>query len=127
MNPRPSIGGAAFLLILLWTAASFSASDEETERAYSLNQEAMIDLSTAEFPSAARKFLEAAGIVPDYGIMGRPLRYTPTFMAAWAFEKEGLREEACRTYDRFLRIAPEDLREGTKVEHARSFLNDYCR
>ncbi|MBI5198208.1 MAG: hypothetical protein HZA19_06335 [Nitrospirae bacterium] len=106
-------------------SASVAPADD-VEKAYSLNQEAMVDMSMAEFGSAAGKFLEAAALVPDYQIQGRKLRYTPTFMAAWAFEKDGLREEACRYYEQFLRIAPEALREATKVEHAQDFLENQC-
>src|SRR3990172_132688 len=56
---------------------------DDVEEAYALNQEAMVDMSMAEFESAARKFLKAAALVPDYGVKDRNLRYTPVFMAAW--------------------------------------------
>ena len=119
---------------LLWIKLSFiiigfSATGvraDEVEEAYALNQEAMADMSMAQFDSAARKFLEAATMVQDYQIKDRKLRYTPTFMAAWAFEKEGHRAEACRSYQRFLEIAPPEYREATKADHAKDYLSRHC-
>jgi tetratricopeptide (TPR) repeat protein len=99
---------------------------DDVEKAYALNQDAMVDMSTAEFESAAQKFLEAAALVPDYRIKDRPLRYTPTFMAAWAFEKMGNLLKACVYYKKFLEIAPAEEREPTKAEHAQDFLNHQC-
>lgn len=108
----------------IWGMVQAVRTDEED--AYALNQEAMVDMSTAEFESAARKFLEAGALVPDYGIKNRSLRYTPTFMAAWAFEKMGNGAEACRYFKKFLEIAPPEQRETTKVEHAQDYLSHHC-
>jgi tetratricopeptide (TPR) repeat protein len=120
--------------LLLWIAAlfiiGFSATDvrsDEIEEAYAINQEAMVDMSMAQFDSAAKKFLMAAAIITDYQIRGQKLRYTPTFMAAWAFEKEGHPAEACRHFRRFLEIAPQEHREKTKVDHAVDYLHRHCQ
>ncbi len=122
---------SAPFLLTFWGATIIcftikSAGADAVEEAYALNQEAMADMSMAQFDSAAGKFLEAAAMVQDYQIRGRKLRYTPTFMAAWAFEKEGHRPEACRSYQRFLEITPPEYREATKADHARDFLNRHC-
>jgi tetratricopeptide (TPR) repeat protein len=125
---RLSIRLACLALIFSWAPLLLAQSDdlEKTEEAYRLNEDGMTDMSMAEFESAATKFLYAAAMVPDYGITGRPLRYTPTFMAAWALEKLGRREEACRYFKKFLEIAPTDSREPSKVEHAQEYLGRQC-
>ena len=118
-----------FSSIVIFTALSvfppvLQAGQEE--EAYTLNQEAMVDMSTAKFDAAAQKFIKAAGLVSDYQIKDKPLRYTPNFMAAWAFEKTGNMAEACRYYGRFLEIAPPEEWEPTKAEHAQEFLDRHC-
>jgi tetratricopeptide (TPR) repeat protein len=99
---------------------------DETEEAYALNQDAMTDMSMAQFKSAAEKFIEAARLVPDYGIKDRPLRYTPTFLAAWAYEKLRNVSEACRYFKKFLEIASQLDREPSKVQHAESYIKLHC-
>ena len=98
----------------------------DMDEAYGFNQDAMIDMSMAQFESAAEKFIKAASIIPDYQVRDRKLLYTPTFMAAWAFEKDGNKEKACRYYSQFLRIAPPEFREASKVDHAGDFLKTTC-
>jgi tetratricopeptide (TPR) repeat protein len=115
------------LTIILIGLDTTAALADEVEEAYALNQEAMVEMSMAQFDSAAKKFLEAAARVRDYQIRDRNLRYTPTFMAAWAFEKEGDRIEACRYYRRFLEIAPQEHREETKADHAVDYLHRHCQ
>jgi tetratricopeptide (TPR) repeat protein len=122
---RAALIGLTAGVIAGWAGAA-AAAGAEADRAYSLNQEAMAEMSQAAFESAADKFLRAAAIVPDYAIEDRPLRYTPTFMAAWAYEKLGAAARACRYYGRFLEIAPADRAEPTKLEHARAFVDQHC-
>ena len=117
--------GALLCALAVWSMAQTVRADD-VEEAYALNQEAMVDMSMAEFESAARKFLKAAALVPDYGVKDRNLRYTPIFMAAWAFEKIGDEAEACRYFRRFLEIASPEDREPTKVEHAQDYLSHHC-
>lgn len=117
--------GALLCALAVWSMAQTVRADN-VEEASALNQDAMVDMSMAEFESAARKFLKAAALVPDYGVKDRNLRYTPTFMAAWAFEKIGDEAEACRYFRRFLEIASPEDREPTKGEHATDYLNRHC-
>ena len=121
----PILLGALWIGMIWSTGTTVRA--EDTEDAYVLNQEAMVDMSMAQFEAAAEKFLEAAAMVSDYQIKNQKLRYTPTFMAAWAHEKLGNFAEACLYFREFLEISPEDERELTKVKHATDYLNDRCR
>lgn len=116
----------SFLILSIGTVQS-ETGPEDVEKAYALNQGAMVDMSTARFQSAAQKFIQAASIVPDYQIRGKSLLYTPTFMAAWAFEKIKDFSRSCRYYKQFLEIAPLEFREETKVKHAQEFLSGQCR
>jgi tetratricopeptide (TPR) repeat protein len=98
------------------------SSKEEEEEAYRFNRTGMIDMSQALFEEAIVEFKKAAALVSDYQLRGRPLLYTPNFMAAWAYEKIGRRAEACEYYGKFLKLAPPDLIEATKAEHAKEYL-----
>ncbi len=98
----------------------------DPEEAYALNQDAMVDMSMAQFDSAAEKFIRAADIAPDYSIKNRALRYTPNFMAAWAFEKTGKLPHACQYFKRFLEVSPPEEREQTKADHAEKYINRRC-
>ena len=120
----------SFLILSITPVQSESGSQagfNDVETAYALNQEAMVDMSMAQFRSAVEKFIQAASIVPDYQIRGRSLLYTPTFMAAWAFEKIKDFHQSCRYFKQFLEIAPLEYREETKVKHAQEFLSGQCR
>ncbi len=86
----------------------------------------MTALAQAQFEEAIADFTRAAERVPDYGILDRPLIYTPNFMAGWASEKLGDTSGACRFFGRFLKLAPGDQIEPTKKEHARRFIEDNC-
>ena len=116
-----------FLLILSIGTVQSEMGADDIEKAYILNQEAMIDMSTAQFQPAAQKFIKAASIAQDYQIRGRSLVYTPIFMAAWAFEKIKDFDQSCRYFKQFLEISPVEYREETKVKHAREFLGGHCR
>lgn len=116
----------SFLILSIGTVQSETAP-EDVEKAYALNQGGMVDMSMALFRSAALKFIQAASMVPDYQIRGKSLLYTPTFMAAWAFEKIKDFSQSCRYYRQFLEIAPLEFREETKVKHAQEFLYGKCR
>ncbi len=127
------LGGAAAIvavgvgLVLVFSSAVLqSAPASEADEAYGLNRDAMVDMSEAQFEQAAAKFIRAARIAPDYTIGGRPLLYTPNFMAAWAYEKLGNSEDACRYFRKFLEVAPHDTIESTKADHARDYLRGHC-
>ena len=96
------------------------------DEAYGWNREGMIAMSQARFEDAIRHFLRAAELAGDYQVQGRPLVYTPVFMAAWAYEKIVKRAGACREYRRFLKVALSEKMEPTKAEHARDYLAQYC-
>lgn len=117
---------AAFLSLALLVTVSAESRADQTEDAFELNRDAMVDMSMAEFESAAEKFIRAADLVPDYGIKGRRLQYTPNFMAAWAFEKMGKAQNACLYFKKFLDIAPLGDRELTKTEHAQEYVSSHC-
>lgn len=117
---------ALVVLVVVIVCAPGRSRADDVEEAYSINQDAMVDMSTAEFQSAADKFLKAGRMVPDYGIKDRSFRYTPTFMAAWAFEKMVNIPEACRYFRRFLKITTHADRESTKEVHAQSYIEDHC-
>lgn len=108
------------------TAAIVTDNTPETERAYAYNRDGMIDMSMAQFDEAIEQFQHAADLVPDYGITRRDLRYTPTFMIGWAHEKQGRVEEACRAYHRFLDLAPAQLIEQGKADHANQYFDRHC-
>jgi tetratricopeptide (TPR) repeat protein len=100
-------------------------SSKENE-AYEHNRAGMVNMSMARFEEAIAEFNQAAALLPDYQIQGRPLIYTPIFMTGWAYEKIGLLKEACEHYRRFLEIAPPETGEETKAQHAREVL-EKCR
>ena len=106
---------------------SGETADTNKEQAYRLNQDAMMDMNTAQFGSAAEKFIQAAALFPDYAIRSKGLLYTPNFMAAWAYEKIGDAPKACRYFKRFIEVAPIETREETKTDHAKSYLGRHCR
>ncbi len=116
---------AAFSAAAIWFSAVGVHADG-MEKAYALNQDAMVDMSMAQFKSAAEKFIQAANLVPDYQIKDQKLGYTPTFMAAWSYEKIGNVSEACRYFRRFLEIITLEEREPTKSEHAEDYLIHHC-
>ncbi len=100
---------------------------ETQERAYELNREGMIAMSEARFTDAIAAFERAAALVDDYEILGKPLTYTPVFMAGWASEKIERTPEACKAYRRYLRLAVEHPVEPTKVEHATAYVATNCQ
>ncbi|MBI3608401.1 MAG: hypothetical protein HY207_10575 [Nitrospirae bacterium] len=117
--------GVAGVLGLLLTSV-VTASDVD-ERAYALNREGMIAMSEARFKEAIDAFQRASQLVSDYGILGRPLMYTPVFMTGWASEKIEAVAAACNAYRRFLDIAPKEAIEETKADHATAYLAANCR
>ncbi len=96
------------------------------EQAYEHNRSGMMKMAMARFDEAIVDFQMAAEMMEDYTILDRPLVYTPVFMIAWAYEKLGDGVNACKTYQRFLDLAPGALAEPSKVSHARDYL-DRCR
>jgi len=116
--------------LLLWPAVGQAGKDDDTaqllERAYAYNRNGMIAMSQAQFDEAIDHFQKAADLVPDYGITKRGLRYTPNFMIGWAHEKNGRNDEACRFFRRFLDLAPAELIEEGKADHARQYLIHHC-
>jgi len=110
-------------VLMLW--APLDASDA-ADSAYALNREGMIAMSEARFKEAIDAFQGASELVVDYGILGRPLVYTPVFMMGWASEKIGAVAGACEAYGKFLDIAPQDAIEGTKANHAAAYLAANC-
>ncbi len=98
----------------------------KVQEAYEHNRAGMVNMSMARFEEAIAEFNQAAALLPDYQIRGRPLIYTPIFMTGWAFEKIGRLNEACEHYRRFLEIAPPETVEETKAQHAREVL-EKCR
>ena len=117
---------AVLLFLAVFCAAPAGIRAEVSDEAFELNRDAMVDMSMAQFDSAAEKFIQAAALVPDYGIKGRRLQYTPNFMAAWAYEKMGKTQEACLYFRKFLDIAPLGDRELTKAEHAQEYVSSHC-
>lgn len=116
-------GGLVSLMLVAGAAAEASVTDEAYER----NREGMVAMAEARFVDAIEAFEDAAKLVPDYGINGRPLMYTPIFMQGWASEKIGREASACRAYREFLRIAREHPVEPTKVDHATAYVGERCR
>lgn len=96
------------------------------QEAYEHNRVGMVNMSMARFEEAITEFNQAAALFPDYQIQGRPLIYTPIFMTGWAYEKIGRLNEACQNYQKFLEIAPPEMVEETKAQHAREVL-EQCR
>ena len=116
---------SVFFLFLL--AFPVKAGGEDVwDKAYDLNRQGMTDMSEARFEEAIVLFQEAAKLKSDYEITGKPLLYTPTFLAAWAFEKIGDRKKACGEFRLFLKRAGSDA-EPTKKEHADDFIKNHCR
>ena len=95
------------------------------EQAYELNRQGMVAMSEAKFEEAVLLFRKASEKIPDYGIKGRPLYYTPTFMSSWAFEKMGKNPEACVDFKKFLALVGEKGEESKK-EHASVFIRTHC-
>lgn len=116
----------ASLLVLLSSTPAAQRADGVVEQAYQYNREGMIAMSKARFEDAVEHFQKAAALVPDYGITRRGLRYTPNFMTAWAYEKLGRSEEACRYFRHFLDLAPGEWLEAEKADHANGFLARHC-
>jgi len=112
----------------VFPAVSRAGSDNArlTEQAYAYNKAGMIDMSKAQFDEAIEQFQHAAELVPDYGITRRDLLYTPNFMIGWAHEKQGRVEEACRAFRRFLDLAPAQLIEQGKADHANEYFDQHC-
>lgn len=118
-----------FLLLGICGLSSISFADElnsKVQEAYEHNRAGMVNMSMARFEEAIAEFNQAAALLPDYQIRGRPLVYTPIFMTGWAYEKIGRLNEACRHYQRFLEIVPPEVVEETKAQHAREIL-EKCR
>jgi tetratricopeptide (TPR) repeat protein len=122
-----------WILFSLWAVSlglfGVSFADELTSKeneAYEHNRAGMANMSMARFEEAITEFSQAAALLPDYQISGRPLVYTPIFMTGWAYEKTGRLNEACRHYRKFLEIAPPEVIEETKAQHAREAL-EKCR
>ena len=118
------VGIAALVCGGLETVSRAQTTDET---AYEHNRQGMIAMSQARFEEAIREFEKAAAIAEDYQIKDRSLNYTPVFMTAWASEKIGEVASACRQFERFLIIAPSEMVELTKAEHARSYRARFCR
>jgi tetratricopeptide (TPR) repeat protein len=128
-NARWVIVAAVLVSSVLWTRPVHGdalTSDEESEQAYAYNRDGLAAMSKARFEEAIDLFDRAARMVPDYQIMNRSLSYTPTFMAAWAYEKIGYNAKACEHFRRFLDTAPSDRIEAGKAAHAREFLSQHC-
>lgn len=111
------------LVVIAQGPAGMAQSDDE---AYEHNRQGMIAMSEAGFEEAIMEFQIAAALAKDYQITGRPLIYTPVFMTAWANEKIGRISEACRRYEQFLKIAPPEVMEPTKADHAQTYIRQYC-
>ncbi len=113
-------------LLLLPIAEERDSTAKAIEHAYAYNRDGMIAMSKARFEEAIDQFQKAADLVPDYGITRRGLLYTPNFMIAWANEKLGRDQEACRYFHRFLELAPGEWLEPSKADHAKTFLTGHC-
>jgi tetratricopeptide (TPR) repeat protein len=117
------LGMTVFCLSTAVTAQVLSAPEE---KAYQHNRAGMVNMSMARFEEAIEEFEKAAALFPDYHIQGQPLVYTPIFMTAWAYEKIGQMEKACRYYRTFLEIPPSDALELSKASHAEEVLGTQC-
>jgi len=118
----------AFVVLASCSLAGHAqGASPDDERAYDLNREGMIAMSEARFDDAIAAFGEAASLVSDYGIVGKPLMYTPVFMTARASEKIGHLQEACKAYRRYRRIAVEHPVEPTKSDHANAYVSANCQ
>ena len=124
-SPRLRWAIAAVALVCTWGDVRGGAAAID-EQAYALNRDGMIAMSEARFEDAVDAFRRAAAMVPDYGIRGKALMYTPIFMTGWAFEKLGDVAAACEAYRRFLAAAPADAVEPTKADHAAAYLAAHC-
>jgi len=113
-------------ILLLTAVRSQGAGPPSDEDAYEHNRQGMIAMSKADFEEAIAEFQAAAALARDYQITGRALVYTPVFMTAWANEKIGRTQEACREFRHFLAIAPPGSVEATKAEHAGDYLKQNC-
>jgi tetratricopeptide (TPR) repeat protein len=112
------------LIVFLFGTGSSTGFSELEEAAYEHNRAGMANMSMARFEEAITEFEKAAALASDYQIRGRSLIYTPIFMTAWAYEKLGRLHEACKYYREFLTVAPTEMVEETKADHARAFLAD---
>lgn len=119
--------GFLFGLVLPFLPAWSSPGDENHNKAYNHNRQGMISMSMARFGEAVEDFQKAASLAVDYEIRGEKLQYTPLFHAGWASEKMGDREGACDAYQKFLEVAPAELAEASKVDHANIFIGKNCR
>ena len=115
------------MAVALWGIATAAGSASVEDRAYELNREGMIAMSEARFTDAIHAFQGAADLVADYGVLGKPLMYTPVFMTGWAAEKIGRTRDACEAYRRYVRIAQERPIEPTKIDHAKGYIEASCR
>ncbi len=113
---------SAVALVFAWEGLAATVD----EQAYALNRDGMIAMSEARFEDAVDAFRRAAAMVPDYGIRGKALMYTPVFMTGWGSEKLGDVAAACEAYRRFLAAAPADAVEPTKADHAASYVAAHC-
>lgn len=120
-------GALAASLIACLLAGHAGFASPVDDQAYDLNREGMIAMSEARFEDAIAAFQRAAKLVPDYGISGKPLMYTPIFMTAWGSEKIGRTRDACLSYREYLRIAVEHPVEPTKVDHANAYVSATCQ
>lgn len=121
-SPRLRWAIAAVALACAWEGVAATID----EQAYALNRDGMIAMSEARFGDAVDAFRRAAAMIPDYGIRGKALMYTPIFMTGWASEKRGDTAAACEAYRRFLAVAPADAVEPTKADHATSYITGRC-
>jgi hypothetical protein len=113
-------------VLMVWAPLEASDAADSADSAYALNREGMIAMSEARFKEAIDVFQRASTLVLDYGILGRPLVYTPVFMTGWASEKIEAVSSACTAYRRFLNVAPKDAIEETKADHATAYLAANC-
>ena len=116
----------AVVIGLLMTAGAPLAASDIDEQAYAFNRDGMIAMSEARFEEAVDAFRRATAMVPDYGVRGKVLMYTPIFMTGWASEKLDDTAAACEAYRRFLATAPADAVEPTKADHAASYITGRC-
>jgi tetratricopeptide (TPR) repeat protein len=121
-SPKLRWAIAAVALAFAWEGVAATVD----EQAYALNRDGMIAMSEARFEDAVDAFRRAAAMVPDYGIRGKALMYTPIFMTGWASEKLGDVAAACEAYRRFLAAAPADAVEPAKADHAASYVAAHC-
>ncbi len=117
---------SVFLPLFLGACVALENPDREfsplQREAYEYNRRGMVNMSMALFDEAIVEFKKASALFEDYQIRGQELMYTPIFMTAWAYEKMGETQKACRFFALFLEVSPQGYVEDTKAEHAESFL-----